>query len=455
MIKNGKLFVVLFLFILIIQVNLFAETISYIPYSTGNLITAEGMNTRFSLVYNLLTGNLESDNIASGAVAAINLANDAVDSTKLAYDADSLFEITGGAATCDGTDIIIGTSGTPGNVSLTGHLLLTSLMTYDSSRPGISEVMLLNGEIAAFPSNPTDDGGLLRLRAGGQNNAGAASYIDLIGYVSDNEKLEKTMFFGTGGVDRMMIDQNGCIGIGMGKGINDMFSKLNLNGSIFLDSDLWASDERPAVVAGEILSNGEIAVFQDSGDNAYDTGLLRLRAGGGGSGQNAISYIDLLGYTNTSTARMYFGTQGLDRMCIDYYGRVGIGNGETSLDYALQIGPSDGTFSKINPGETTFTTTSSREYKENISPVQVDGILEKIAAISVMTYDFKSEYAADEASRLDRLGLIAEDFHTIFARGSDKQINGQEVQMALWLAVQELKAENEELRGMILESRNE
>ncbi len=44
------------------------------------------------------------------------------------------------------------------------------------------------------------------------------------------------------------------------------------------------------------------------------------------------------------------------------------------------------------------------------------------------------------------MGLIAEDFHVIFERGSDKQLNGNEVQMALWLAVQELKAENNELK---------
>jgi hypothetical protein len=34
-------------------------------------------------------------------------------------------------------------------------------------------------------------------------------------------------------------------------------------------------------------------------------------------------------------------------------------------------------------------------------------------------------------------------------RGSDKEINGQEVQMALWLAVQELKKESEVKSGVI------
>jgi hypothetical protein len=33
---------------------------------------------------------------------------------------------------------------------------------------------------------------------------------------------------------------------------------------------------------------------------------------------------------------------------------------------------------------------------------------------------------------------MAEDFHQIFGRGSDKLLDGQEVDMALWLAIQEL-----------------
>ena len=47
---------------------------------------------------------------------------------------------------------------------------------------------------------------------------------------------------------------------------------------------------------------------------------------------------------------------------------------------------------------------------------------------------------------MDKMGLVSEDFHTVFERGSDKKISGQEVQMALWLAVQELTKENEDLR---------
>ena len=49
------------------------------------------------------------------------------------------------------------------------------------------------------------------------------------------------------------------------------------------------------------------------------------------------------------------------------------------------------------------------------------------------------------------MGLITEDFHTVFGRGSEKKIKGQEVQMALWLAVQELTIDNEELQAKVAE----
>jgi hypothetical protein len=47
------------------------------------------------------------------------------------------------------------------------------------------------------------------------------------------------------------------------------------------------------------------------------------------------------------------------------------------------------------------------------------------------------------------MGLIAEDFHTVFERGNEKYIDGQDVQMALWLAVQKLTEQNKELKDRL------
>lgn len=134
-------------------------------------------------------------------------------------------------------------------------------------------------------------------------------------------------------------------------------------------------------------------------------------------------------------------------------GEVGIGC--TDPDHDLTIGGSGagcntGVFSEVDAGEAQFTTSSSRTIKENLHSVDADDILDKISGVEVYTYDFID-------GPKDRLGIMAEDFHTIFGRGSDKMLSGQEVQMALWLAVQELAEHNRglSLRNQELEERLE
>ncbi len=106
----------------------------------------------------------------------------------------------------------------------------------------------------------------------------------------------------------------------------------------------------------------------------------------------------------------------------------------------LVVGDGDGcagTFTAIVPGSGAVNT-SSRTRKENLEAVNGSDVLSKMADIEVYTYDFIE-------GPKDRLGLMAEDFHQVFGRGSDKMISSQDVQMALWLAVKELSAQNQEL----------
>ena len=132
-------------------------------------------------------------------------------------------------------------------------------------------------------------------------------------------------------------------------------------------------------------------------------------------------------------------------------GTVGLNcNSTGTFDFVVKSGTSSttacntGTFSGLVAGSTTFTIASSRTVKENLEPVQVPDILSRIAGIDVYTYDYID-------GPKDRLGLMAEDFHQVFGRGSDKVINGQEVEMALWLAVQELTQRNEALTKRLAE----
>lgn len=124
-------------------------------------------------------------------------------------------------------------------------------------------------------------------------------------------------------------------------------------------------------------------------------------------------------------------------------GRLGIGCAQSiSADIVLNAAGGGvcgtGTESTINAGATAFTVTSSRTIKTNVEPVEIDDILEKISRVGVYRYDFIS-------GPEDSLGLMAEDFHEIFGRGSDKLLDGHEVTIALWLAVRELTSRTDEL----------
>lgn len=124
-------------------------------------------------------------------------------------------------------------------------------------------------------------------------------------------------------------------------------------------------------------------------------------------------------------------------------GRLGIGCASNiSADIVLNAaggGPcGPGTESTINAGATQFTVTSSRSIKKNIEVVEVDDILDRIQKVDVYQYDFVD-------GPEDNLGLMSEEFHEIFGRGSNKLLNGQEVTVALWLAVRELAARTDEL----------
>jgi hypothetical protein len=121
-------------------------------------------------------------------------------------------------------------------------------------------------------------------------------------------------------------------------------------------------------------------------------------------------------------------------------GNVGIGCLTPTSDLVIASnGGCANPSSSINAGSAQFTVASSRTFKENIEPLRAGDILSKIEKIDVYKYDFKE-------GPKDRVGLIAEDFHQVFERGDEKYIDGSEVQLALWMAVQELTKQNKELK---------
>jgi len=191
------------------------------------------------------------------------------------------------------------------------------------------------------------------------------------------------------------ISANGAVGINTASPNSN--SKLDVNGAIRLPGIVYPTTDNAAWITNE--SGAGLAL--------QSAGTLRLKTGGT-----------------------------TDRVTVDASGNVGIGTGSPGSQLVIANGA---TTSSINAGSTTFTVASSRTFKENIEAIDVPDILQKIEAVPVVTYDFKNN------GPKDRLGLIAEDFYTIFGRGDDKHINGQDVEMALWMAVQKLSAENKTL----------
>ena len=254
--------------------------------------------------------------------------------------------------------------------------------------------------------------------------------------------------FSAGGSNKMTIDATGVtIPELMGTIIAD-------NGSVLTPSVSFSNDPdtgmyRPSIDRIGFSAGGSNKMTIDATTGVTIPGLRgTLIANDGTVLAPSISFSNDTdtGIYRPAINQIGFSAGGLNRMSISSTGNVGIGT--TTPDHDLEIGT--GTFSEIDAGENQFTTSSSREYKENIIPVHVEDILDKVSSIPVNTYDFREEYRnGDEEKYKDRLGLIAEDFHKIFARGSDKEINGQEVQMALWLSVQKLTAENSQLRSSL------
>jgi hypothetical protein len=169
--------------------------------------------------------------------------------------------------------------------------------------------------------------------------------------------------------------------------------------------------------------------------------LLHLSAS---SGNAAIQF------TNSSLKSWHIANSGNDlnvsetgiadaRIYLQAGGNVGIACSTPAAKFVVASGGACSTpSSSLNPGDAQFTVASSRTFKENLSPVAVPDVLDRISKVGVYHYDFIN-------GPKDRLGLIAEDFHEVLGRGDEKYISGGDVQVALWLAVQQLTAQNKVL----------
>lgn len=112
-------------------------------------------------------------------------------------------------------NVSIGTASTTVKLDLYGSMNIVSGLTNNSIRPAVSAATLANGEIRSYSTQGVlYDDGFLRLSAGGGTTTNSKAFIDITGY-SNVYDMNNNIVLGTRNLERMRVDLNGNVGIGL------------------------------------------------------------------------------------------------------------------------------------------------------------------------------------------------------------------------------------------------
>jgi hypothetical protein len=170
-------------------------------------------------------------------------------------------------------------------------------------------------------------------------------------------------------------------------------------------------------------SVGHLWTMQSTGQNAVETTGI--------SGIHAQAMPPIFG-----SFQIWDRTVGASRLMITTTGNVGLG---TAPGYALQLAGGaycDGLEWK---------NVSDRDIKENFIPIEPREVLEKVVALPVTQWNYKSE-----PDGIKHLGPVAQDFHAIFGLGNNERAIGTVDESGVALAAiqglnQKLEARSQEL----------
>jgi len=213
---------------------------------------------------------------------------------------------------------------------------------------------------------------------------------------------------GAGEVERMRISSTGLIGINN----NNPGAKLDIKG----DTDTWA---------------GMAKIYLT--DTSSNSNRRNWSIGNGGSGYGHLSFVR----SNAADGVPADSTGTVD-MCISEAGNVGIGT--VSPAYNLEI---YGTF---------YSAGSSREYKEDISDLEIDSSL--IYNLRPVSYNLKDEFKhlGYDLGGDKQLGLISEEVNDIIPElaiikdGKPKNVDYEKLSILLLKEVQNLRGEIDNLK---------
>ncbi|MFH1725584.1 MAG: tail fiber domain-containing protein, partial [Elusimicrobiota bacterium] len=155
--------------------------------------------------------------------------------------------------------------------------------------------------------------------------------------------------------------------------------------------------------------------------------------------------------------RVEVNSQSSDQYSGAYYGyQAGAGKG-----MYLQTGPSSSNALYIHNGSSVsdairdnhgarltaggvWADASSRELKENFTPVDSARMLDTINSLPLAEYNYKVS-----GDGIKHFGAVAEDWHDAFGYGNDQSISGKDVGMVALQGIQELTSTIKELRKLI------
>ena len=223
-------------------------------------------------------------------------------------------------------------------------------------------------------------------------------------YLFENAALR----FATNNAERMRIASGGNVGIGT----DSPGAKLDIKG----DTDTWA---------------GMAKIFLT--DTSSNSNRRNWSIGNGGSGYGHLSFVR----SNAADGVPADSTGTVD-MCISEVGYVGIGT--VSPAYNLEI---YGTF---------YSAGSSREYKEDISDLEIDSSL--IYNLRPVSYNLKDEFKhlGYDLGGHKQLGLISEEVNDIIPElaiikdGKPKNVDYEKLSILLLKEVQNLRGEIDNLK---------
>lgn len=410
------------------------------------------------------TGDLVADLTGTGKFILNGTDSSIIFDTRTATDTDFWMGITEDAGGDDddyfsiGEGIGIGTShyftiNTSGNVgvgttvptkgklNILGSLAIGSTAYTETAGAAPSNGLIVEGNVGIGTTSPSQKfqvlGNMMLSATTPTVFFGNDSYIELNS--SNLHYRVNTSFhhrFTNGGTTSMII--NGSNNIGMGTTIPT--SKLAIAGGVAIGTtDSFANAVAPTsglMVQGNvgIGTTSPIATLDvASGTNSFLQDIRFVEDTG-------INYIQSTNNRGTDTWQPLFFGAGFSttdvKLAIGTSGDIGIGTTSPTTDLDIVNGVA---YSRINAGDANFTASSSRFIKENFIEWDSTGILDKINAIPVYTFDYIN-------GPKDKMGLVAEDFYTIFGRGNNNEINYQEVSMALWLGIKELTKQLSEVQ---------